>query len=243
MANCTIFLSCLLILTNCVAGSFSRQDVDNCPDLRCKEDGPLVRFPFYIKGRHDESCGFPLQGFQLSCSKTNDTLLELPVSVTLHVSNISYISQTLDVYDPTGCFLKQLEFLNLSTSPFFYTMDDYNNWNVSIFNCSKYDSSPSWGHQWDDCLVDSNHPFVTVVTLIEEMEDLLPCNKMFNISFVPYGALRSDFLTLGWSKPECRRCEAKHKLCRLKTNSSKSQTHCLNKFPGNISSSRSDLQI
>ncbi|KAM7264390.1 hypothetical protein ACFE04_002073 [Oxalis oulophora] len=239
MANCTIFLSCLLILTNFVAGYLSRHDVDNCPELRCKEDGPLVRFPFYIKGRHDESCGFPLQGFQLSCSNTNDTILELPVSVTLHVSNISYISQTLDVYDPTGCFLKQFQFLNLSTSPFFYSMDTITD--VSVFNCSKYDNSLPWVHQWGDCLVDSSHPFVTVVFSMEDMRDLLPCNKMFNISLVP--DTRNGFITLEWSKPECRRCEAKHKLCRLNTNSSKSQTHCLNKFPGNISSSRSDLQI
>ncbi|KAM7263598.1 hypothetical protein ACFE04_001281 [Oxalis oulophora] len=240
MANCTIFLSCLLILTNFVAGSFSRQDVDNCPELRCKEDGPLVRFPFYMKGRHYESCGFPLQGFELSCSNTNDTILELPVSVTLHVSNISYISQTLDVYDPTGCFLKQFQFLNLSTSPFFYSM--VNAWNVSIFNCSKYDTSSYVGHRWDDCLVDSSHPFVTVVEYMEEIMHLLPCNKMFNVSFFPYGVRRSGFITLEWSKPECRRCEEKNKLCRLKTNSSESQTHCLNKFPGNnISSSRSDL--
>ncbi|KAL3499683.1 hypothetical protein ACH5RR_038776 [Cinchona calisaya] len=52
---------------------------NNCPVKRCGHHGPKIRFPFWLKDQqhHTEHCsGYP--GFGLSCTQTNDTMLELP---------------------------------------------------------------------------------------------------------------------------------------------------------------------
>ncbi|KAM7273709.1 hypothetical protein ACFE04_028373 [Oxalis oulophora] len=222
MAKC-IFL-CLVILTTSFAGSSSQQDVDDCPELRCKQDGPIVRFPFFIKGRHNKSCGYS-KDFELSCSKENDTVLELPVSVKLHVSYISYSVQSLKVYNPNNCFLKQFKVLNVSASPFFF----HKVYDATVFNCSRYTTSSESTRV--DCLGDSSHSFVAITKTLGDLDGRLPCNKMFSLNSVPWDVFYNFYtFTLQWSRPNCSRCEEKGKLCRLKTNSSESETQCVNGY-------------
>ncbi|THG15068.1 hypothetical protein TEA_019368 [Camellia sinensis var. sinensis] len=52
------------------------RDSDECAVTRCGDDGPDIRFPFWLKDHQPNHCGYP--GFQLSCSPTKDTLLDLP---------------------------------------------------------------------------------------------------------------------------------------------------------------------
>ncbi|KAM7272668.1 hypothetical protein ACFE04_027331 [Oxalis oulophora] len=206
-------------------GSSSRQEVDGCPELRCKQDGPIVRFPFFIKGRHNKSCGYS-EDFELSCSKENDTVLELPVSVKLHVSYISYRPQYLWVHDPNHCFLKQFKVLNVSASPFFFVYEVYD---ATVFNCSR-DNTSSLSTRVD-CLGDSSQPFVAITKTLGDLDGMVPCNKMFSLNSVPWEVFHNfSIFTLQWSRPNCLRCEEKGKLCRLKTNSSESETHCVNGY-------------
>nr|XP_048330647.1 rust resistance kinase Lr10-like [Ziziphus jujuba var. spinosa] len=49
-----------------------------CSESRyCRENGPPIRFPFRLKHRHPDSCGYP--GFSVSCTSTNHTALELSI--------------------------------------------------------------------------------------------------------------------------------------------------------------------
>jgi hypothetical protein len=104
----------LLLLVFIVVGHGEGQD--ECSKLRCGPHGPPVRFPFVLKNRQQDHCGFP--GFNLSCTDTNDTLLELPVSVKLFVKKIDYKSQVIHLYYPGDCFPRELQRFNLSSSPF-----------------------------------------------------------------------------------------------------------------------------
>ncbi|KAM7273198.1 hypothetical protein ACFE04_027862 [Oxalis oulophora] len=222
MANC-IFL-CLVILTTSFAGSSSQQDVDDCPELRCKQDGPIVRFPFFIKGRHNKNCGYS-KDFELSCSKENDTVLELPVSVKLHVSDISYRSQYLWVHDPNNCVLQQFIVLDLSASPFLFNEV----YDATVFNCSR-DSTSSLSTRVD-CLRDSSHPFVAITKTLGDLDGMVPCNKMFSLNSVSWEVFDKYFIStfaMLWLRPNCSRCEEKGKHCRLKTNNSESETQCVN---------------
>ncbi|KAK7858268.1 putative ring-h2 finger protein atl21a [Quercus suber] len=76
---------------------------NGCPELRCGEDGPAIRFPFLLKDRQpDQQCGYP--GFDLYCSDNNDMVLELPTSVNAFVKHIDYKSQSIIVTDSDNCF-------------------------------------------------------------------------------------------------------------------------------------------
>ncbi|KAM7267933.1 hypothetical protein ACFE04_010099 [Oxalis oulophora] len=66
--------------------------------MSCKADGPRVRFPFRIIGKHARDCGY--EGFEIYCSSTNDSILHLPDgSANLSVTRIDYRLQQLYVRD------------------------------------------------------------------------------------------------------------------------------------------------
>ncbi|XVF33638.1 hypothetical protein REPUB_Repub17cG0185100 [Reevesia pubescens] len=102
----------------------------NCPVAACREDGPAVRFPFWLKGRQPETCGYP--GFELSCSKKNQTLIEFPTSGKFLVTKISYENQYIDISDPGRCIAQRLMRLNVTGSPFTIFWSE----NFTLLNCS-----------------------------------------------------------------------------------------------------------
>ena len=86
---------------------------DDCKVSRCSHHGPVIRFPFRLKYHPSESCGYP--GFELSCSETNQTMLELPNSVRLSLEKIDYTSQEIIARFPhEDCFENQIPNVNLS---------------------------------------------------------------------------------------------------------------------------------
>ncbi|KAJ6411046.1 hypothetical protein OIU84_007740 [Salix udensis] len=87
-----------------------------CREERCKKHGPVIRFPFRIKGKQPDYCGYP--GFDLSCTDRKETLLELPTSMKLYVNEIDYASQLIVARDPDECLPKQIRNFSLSRSPF-----------------------------------------------------------------------------------------------------------------------------
>ncbi|GLT64188.1 hypothetical protein SLA2020_366960 [Shorea laevis] len=72
-----------------------------CNESRCGLHGPAIRFPFRLNSQPDH-CGYP--GFNLSCTDTKHTVLQLPISVKLRVRKIDYKSQVIQLYDPGNCF-------------------------------------------------------------------------------------------------------------------------------------------
>jgi hypothetical protein len=174
-----------------------------CAETRCGGHGPPIRFPFRLNTQADH-CGY--SGFNLSCTDTNDTVLELPVSVKLLVKEINYKSQVIQLYDPQHCFPRpQLQRLNL-------------------FNCSPRSENK---HQYlIYCLSGSTY---RVYPATEINTSLISCTKMYNLYQIPVALIAADhdkFVQLSWSTPNCKRCEVKGKKCE-KSNSSRSGTQCI----------------
>ena len=58
------------------------------------------------------------------------------------------------------------------------------------------------------------------------------CAKMYDIESLPDNILESRTITLTWSKPDCKACEAKHKGCKRKIYGAESdETECFD-IPG-----------
>jgi hypothetical protein len=209
-----------------VAFTIDLGDAQNmCAQTRCGGHGPPIRFPFRLNNQPD-LCGY--SGFNLSCTDTNDTVLELPVSVKLFVKEINYKSQVIQLYDPHHCFPRQqFQWLNLSnSSPFrfqvhnpYYDLSDY-----ALFNCSPRSENK---HQYlIYCLSGSTY---RVYPATEINASLISCTKMYNLYQIPVALIAVDqdkFVQLSWSTPDCKRCELKGKKCE-KSNSSRSGTRCI----------------
>ncbi|KAJ9139763.1 hypothetical protein P3X46_030467 [Hevea brasiliensis] len=186
-----------------------------CPEENCHRHGPLIRFPFRLKNSHPD-CGYP--GFDLSCASTNETVLELPESVKLFVSKIDYKSQKLHAYDPNRCLPKHLQHLNLSASLFqfgYEYLEDF-----TVFSCSA-EESRMWSRYDMSCAdSDPDRRFIVLNShsSISDSPSLLSCGKQYNVSLVPHQMLyypKGD-LIFNWSTPNCTKCEAEGKLCKLK---------------------------
>lgn len=82
---------------------------DICLPTRCFDSGPVIRFPFRIKGRQPEHCGYP--GFDLSCNPINNITefefqfpvkastnkIAIPLSAQASVQEIDYKLQVIHV--------------------------------------------------------------------------------------------------------------------------------------------------
>lgn len=209
---------------------------DGCTKAQCRDDGPVARFPFRIKGLQPQHCGYP--GFELSCSNHTETLLHLSESVKLNVKYIDYKHQTIELYYYLQGHIpwQQLHDLHLSYSRFKPDhVDDY-----TFFNCT---SSLSRSTDQVAYPISSNHDIISrstdqVVYAISfndvGLRNLSSCTKMYYISSLP-SLISNDSFTLLWSEPTCKHCESKWKLCRFKDNGSNNQsleTECFGK--GNI---------
>lgn len=198
--------------------------LDECQESRCGKHGPAIRFPFRLKNRQPEHCGFP--GFDLFCTETQDTLLELPTSVKLYINTIDYASQVILTSDPNNCLPRQLLNFNLLNSPFKF--GERFRYDYVFFNCTSIDrkiylSMPCLSVPGYDV-----HAFVTDGSVTGLA--LTSCTKMYNLSSVPMEFIsRDNTLHLNWSRPACRFCESQDKYCRLKKNSTTLETECFDK--------------
>ncbi|GJS87859.1 zinc finger, RING/FYVE/PHD-type containing protein [Tanacetum coccineum] len=106
---------------------------DVCSPTFCSPGGPQIRFPFRLVGRQPSRCGF--SGFDLTCNGKNQTILKLPSSRSLIVTQISYIAQEFN-FDPDFCGPAKLSGIKLVSTPF------EDNWleSYTFFNCSSEDA-------------------------------------------------------------------------------------------------------
>ncbi|KAJ6733859.1 RING/U-BOX SUPERFAMILY PROTEIN [Salix koriyanagi] len=101
-------LFCFMFIAELIGASL------NCT-TSCGNRGVDIRFPFWIKDRQPDQCGYP--GFALSCNERGDIVLELPPAGKLHIEKIDYRNQVILASDPQRCLLRQ-----------------HSNFNSSVFN-------------------------------------------------------------------------------------------------------------
>ncbi|XP_058008556.1 putative RING-H2 finger protein ATL21A [Hevea brasiliensis] len=202
---------------------------DQCSTSSCGMQGPPVRFPFRFKGRQPLHCSYPAAGFDLSCSQNNHTVLELPNSWKLLVQAIDYNFQVINASYLDGfCLPRRLLFnSNLSDiSPFFFT--DELDYSYNLFNCPL--KKEHYLLQPVSCLSDLRHHVYAIPSYasFQDLVPLLSCSKLHNISIVAEYSLYSleRFLHLKWHYPNCSYCEEEGKYCRLKSNTTGSETEC-----------------
>ncbi|XP_026440562.1 putative RING-H2 finger protein ATL21A [Papaver somniferum] len=125
--------------------------VQNCANNRCSKLEPSISYPFRIKGRQGERCGYP--GFDLICNNMSRTVLELPFSEPFLVEGINYGSthNEIQLVDPDNCLARRfLNLLNLSGTPFIGI--EYHNY--SFFSCPSVTYDPT---KHISCLSNSTH--------------------------------------------------------------------------------------
>ncbi|RYR48042.1 hypothetical protein Ahy_A07g034038 [Arachis hypogaea] len=202
---------------------------DTCQGLSCGYQE--IRFPFRIKGRQPRNCGYP--GFDLVCTDSNETLIELHDSLNFSVNKIDYRKQTIDLsYPHNGCFPRLLHSLKLSASPFNFNMKvDHNYGDYYFFNCSALERD--YMELFLIQCLSTSASSIYAVPSWSEIEDLPLsfCTKMFNVSLVPRIFVDEDApLHLKWSEPDCGHCESKGNRCSW--NSTKNEFSCLDNHKG-----------
>ncbi|VVA36513.1 PREDICTED: rust resistance kinase Lr10 [Prunus dulcis] len=195
---------------------------NECSELRCG-DIP-IKFPFRLKDKQPDHCGYP--GFDLSCNGSNNTVLELPISVKFIVTDINYKSQVIQVVDPDGCVPRQLHKLNPSASAFQFKGDYQSDY--TLFNCSPADRDL---YYQIPCLSGTSHQMLAIDS--DSSIDAFPissCTKLYNLPPVSHDIFKAEHvLRLEWFKPECKHCERKGRKCKLKNNNhTESETECFN---------------
>ncbi|XP_011037052.1 PREDICTED: glycerophosphodiester phosphodiesterase protein kinase domain-containing GDPDL2-like [Populus euphratica] len=173
----------------------------------CGNRGPDIRFPFRIKDKQPDHCGY--HGFDLSCSEDNSTVLKLPTGLSLHIERIDYIYQLIYARVPQGCFLRQRR-LNFSLGASHFQIESYSLCDYTLFNCSLSSDSRSSMYKIP-CLSTHKHEVYAVGSSISISDsDLLSCTKMYNIYGIPHGMVQEEYLLpISWSYPTCGSSETK----------------------------------
>ncbi|KAK4485332.1 hypothetical protein RD792_007969 [Penstemon davidsonii] len=218
---------------------------DDCQPTRCHKSGPIIRFPFRLKGRQPEHCGYP--GFDLSCNShkslefdfqfpirasTRNTVL--PIFAKAKVQAIDYQAQVIRVIVLNGsCFPTRVPEFNATTSSPFqvYNIESSFDW-FTLFNCSTTtDNQSSLGpiHICDDT---KDFKIYAYESTISTLPSILNCKKMYSTSYIPQEIFNSpkkysfpEESYLHWPKPFCGDCEERGMYCRLKNNSN--ETECV----------------
>lgn len=226
-----LYFFCLLFVSsiNCAEIGASK---DECMVSRCSDQGPAVRFPFRLKDQ-PENCGYP--GFELSCTETNQTILDMPFSVKLSVKNIKYKSREIVVEDPNNCLQSQLQNLRLSASPFNFKLNhSFELQDFTFFNCSANRSDSSYFKSIKSfsksCSFLPGNPLYAVDSRTSLTDlDVSSCRRIYNLSLPTYYIYEGENrLYLKWEESICGNCEAEGKKCRLKkSNGKKPETECI----------------
>ncbi|XP_049385691.1 rust resistance kinase Lr10-like [Solanum stenotomum] len=218
----TIFFLLHLLLITMVLLAMVGVGAYNCSEFRCGSDGPSIHFPFRLR-HQPEYCGYP--GFELSCDRENQTILTLPNSLTLIVEEIDYMSQQISLSDPERCLILNILHLNLSESPFSFTVDEpyLTLENISIFNCSGMPAD--YRNYFTDCASDK-----TIFAVSYSLAYLPPttCKMILEIRSIPFGAIYS-WIRLSWLNPICKYCEGLEMDCGFKNYTKQLTTQCFNR--------------
>ncbi|XP_058724623.1 rust resistance kinase Lr10-like isoform X1 [Vicia villosa] len=219
MATCSNMMMVIILTVIC---SRVIWQVNGCSgrDSRCGRDGPPIRFPFRLKDSKTEH-GCSYTGFDLTCSDTHKTLIELPLHsgpLILQVIRIDYAGHYLTASDPENCNPGQfLKLFQSQTSPFQLDENPNYTYNFTFLHCSSL-----------SCPV---HVVKSSNTLLDSGVDPILCTKTLDITSSPvYPPIyQQDNLYLAWSQPNCFKCEIQGKMCKLKINGTEDETECFDR--------------
>ncbi|KAF8380058.1 hypothetical protein HHK36_027528 [Tetracentron sinense] len=193
-----------------------------CLNSACRKNEPVIRFPFRVKDRQPESCGYP--GFNLSCDSGRDeTILELPSSGEFSVRGIDYASQEIWINDPSNCLPRRLLDFSLSGSPF----SGVHYQNFTFLNCSSEFERSRFKRI--TCLSGSSYTVWATSSMTLARIVSSSCGIISTVSVpiqwpVYEPGLSSDLsedLYLTWGAPSCGNCEARGGRCGFKSNTSR----------------------
>ncbi|XP_076895751.1 putative RING-H2 finger protein ATL21A [Bidens hawaiensis] len=206
---------------------------NDCSTSYCGISFIQVKFPFLLEDQQPENCGF--LGFDLRCAFPSTLRINLPSSGEFSVRSIDYISQTIRIYDPFNCLPARLLTFDLSNSPFSASYFQ----NFTLLSCPS-DVNLS-GFETIGCLSNSSFSVVATdsKTFVASMTSnqtgclitknlLVPVDRPYDDGFT--SQLDKD-LTLTWSTPDCKKCEAVGSSCGYANNNTKITT-CFSSFPG-----------
>ena len=195
-----------------------------CVKAVCATNEPEIRFPFRIKNRQLELCGYP--GFDLSCDKSGQTLLKLPNSGEFNVQGIDYATQEIWINDPNNCLpYRIIHSINFSGSPFYGASNE----DFTFFNCSSSGYLKYRRLNPIACLSGSTYT-VFGTTSSRVVEFLTPRCRSIGTFRVPVewpfyeeilSSDLSEHIRLTWDVPTCGRCESQGGQCGFKANSSR----------------------
>jgi hypothetical protein len=234
-----VFLFCFLTIV--AVAETSSHDDDQCKESSCDGiHGPFIRFPFRLKGKQPKWCGYNNSWFELYCTKTNQTVLELPFSYKTIIKTIDYTSQVITVSYPEFCLHKQIPNFDISSSPFQFN-HDFGLKQYALFNCSgtsqrNTDNIITSGNF--SCL---NVPGFEVIAVNSESSiirtPLLSCTRIQNLVLLPNSLFNNNVdAGLNWFQPDCRNCERKGGQCKAKRNTSQHKFECIGIIKGMVSS-------
>ncbi|KAK4736678.1 hypothetical protein R3W88_000375 [Solanum pinnatisectum] len=218
----TIFFLLHLLFITMVLLAMVGDGAYDCSESRCGSNGPSIHFPFRLR-HQPEYCGYP--GFELSCDRENQSVLTLPNSLTLSVREIDYMSQQIRLYDTEGCLILKLLHLNLSASPFFFTVDKpyLRLVDFSIFKCS--DLPAYYLHRGPMCASDK-----AIFAVYDSLNSLPPatCKKIHEIPSILFDTFDSS-IRLSWLNPICKYCEGLEMDCGFKNYTKPLTTQCFDR--------------
>ncbi|KAK9076367.1 hypothetical protein SSX86_004701 [Deinandra increscens subsp. villosa] len=198
-----------------------------CPISFCGSSAYSIRFPFRVVGQQPGICGYP--GFNLRCNKREKLLLTLQNSGDFLIRSIDYRSQSVQIYDPSGCSAARRLTLDLSGSPFAGSPSR----NYSLLSCpvevtkSRYITVGCLSNSTHSTLATSSESFATT------MANQTACKIIGSIGspiswYQDQGGLTSDLnmdITLMWDNPNCQECVAVGGTCGY-TNTTKQEIAC-----------------
>ncbi|CAG7908669.1 hypothetical protein BRARA_D02797 [Brassica rapa] len=196
----------------------------DCSSSSCGLQDIHARFPFWLEPNQPDFCGHP--GFDLHCTNSQNTALNLPKSGTFLVREIDYRSQHIRLYDPEACLARKLLTFDVSGSPFSalylakYTFLTCPN---EVVKSSGFDSIP--------CLGNSTSSFLATTSL-DIAKSMLPSCQIVKTLDVPVSRpvvteksrfstnVNNQDLWLKWDSPSCSNCERNHLRCGFISNAS-----------------------
>ncbi|XP_059311115.1 putative RING-H2 finger protein ATL21A [Lycium ferocissimum] len=230
MDNLLIFFVSFLLFSSI----YAKHD---CPlDSICGNNRFDIRFPFGLEGPENlQHCTYP--GFNLKCNNQGRAILNLPGAGDFYVRDIDYLTQEIQLYDPSNCLPKRLINFQFPPSSNFKAVF-YRNY--TFLTCSTDLVTSKFSVI--GCM--SNSTISTLATssmsLANQMKSLYNCSVLNStlplpVSWTPkYEAVFSsdlnNDLVLIWDEPNCQDCEAKRDFCGFK-NSTNGEIQCFD-VPG-----------
>ncbi|XP_048433301.1 rust resistance kinase Lr10-like [Pyrus x bretschneideri] len=154
----------------------------DCPISRCRDDGPVIKFPFRLKD-DPPHCGHPQ--FEVSCLQ-NKTMIQLSSSSGLFpIRTIDYKRKQFRVYDANGCLPRRLlNFTISSNSSQLFDISrpyDYRSYDYSYYY-RPYDSL------YFDCAASLTTTLIANFTLLNCSTDQ-NLTRTFNANYFPISCL------------------------------------------------------